>query len=497
MQHLQLHESDNVAVALCALNKGEVVKVKDQSILILTAVPAGHKFAIRDITVAEPLIKYGVTIGLTTSSIHAGEHVHLHNLKTSLSGIEHYKYLPKVLAEHQHNRELVESTFEGYRRASGVVGTRNEIWVLSTVGCVSKLAERIAQKANQQFEGMCDGVIAFTHPFGCSQTGDDHEHTRCITAALAQHPNAGGVLFVGLGCENNQVNALLAMLPEERLARVRFFNCQQVDNEIEIGVAKISELVNQAKHDKRETCALSELIIGMKCGGSDGYSGLSANPLVGRIADKVCDANGTVLLTEIPEMFGAEKVLMSRAINRDVFNRTVSLINNFKQYYIDNNQNIYENPSPGNKEGGITTLEEKSMGAVQKGGFATVTGVLEYAQRVTKKGLNLLQAPGNDAVSSTALTASGATIILFTTGRGTPLGFPAPTIKISSNSTLAKEKSKWIDFDAGQVFEGNDFDSLSEKLLTHILDVASGRTRTKAEINDQREIAIWKTGVTL
>jgi altronate hydrolase len=496
MQHLQLHESDNVAVALSTLAEGEVVRVKDQPILILTAIAAGHKFAIRNITLAEPLIKYGVVIGLATSSIRAGEHVHVHNVKTSLSGIEHYKYVP-ILVKPQFNHTLSEPTFEGYRRASGVVGTRNEIWVLSTVGCVSKLAERIAQKANQQFEGMCDGVVAFTHPFGCSQTGEDHEYTQRITAALAQHPNAGGVLLVGLGCENNQVKALLAMLPEERLARVKFFNCQQVDNEIEIGVAKISELISQLKQDKRETCTLADLIVGMKCGGSDGYSGLSANPLVGRITDKVCSANGTVLLTEVPEMFGAEKVLMSRAANKDIFNRTVSLVNNFKQYYIDHNQPIYDNPSPGNKAGGITTLEEKSMGAIQKGGSATVTGVLEYAQRVTEKGLNLLQAPGNDAVSSTALTASGATIILFTTGRGTPLGFPAPTIKISSNSTLAKEKSKWIDFDAGQVFEKNDFDSLSEKLLTHILAVASGRIKTKAEINDQREIAIWKTGVTL
>lgn len=498
MEYIQLHSSDNVAVAIETLNKGALGNTKSVSLsagfCLAQDISAGHKFALYAIKSGEHIIKFGAIVGVASSDIVAGEHVHTHNVKTTLNGVGEYHYEP--VASFDEAIEL-KRFFDGYKRPDGKTGTRNELWVLSTVGCVSKIAERIALKANRLYGEQCDGVFAFTHPFGCSQTGDDHDNTRNITAALAQHANAGAVLIVGLGCENNQITELLKSIPLARKNRISYFNCQDVDDEIEVGLEKIAPLISLMSHDKREACPLSELVLGMKCGGSDGFSGLSANPLVGRITDAISQYGGTVLLTETPEMFGAEHLLMNRAESEVIFSNIVHLVNDFKQYFLDNGQNIYENPSPGNKAGGISTLEEKSMGAIQKGGVACVRGVLDYAQPVVRKGLNLLQAPGNDAVSSTALSASGSTLILFTTGRGTPLGFPAPTIKIASNTRLAKAKSKWIDFDAGQVFEKESIDHVASDLLDYIVEVASGQVQTKSELNEQREIAIWKSGVTL
>jgi altronate hydrolase len=361
---------------------------------------------------------------------------------------------------------------------------------------VANPARRIAEKANARFAGRVDGIYAFPHPFGCSQLGDDLTHTRSLISGLAAHPNAGGVLILGLGCENNQLQTLLESAPDLDRDRLRSFTTQMVEDELEDGLAAVEALVAIAEQDRREPIPVSELVVGLKCGGSDGFSGVTANPLVGRIADKVADAGGTPVLTEIPEVFGAENVLLQRAASREIFDQAVGVIDDFKRYFIDNNQPIYENPSPGNIAGGITTLEEKSLGAVQKGGRAQLVEVLRYGERVGPHGLTLLEAPGNDAVSSTALTAAGATVILFTTGRGTPLGFPAPTLKIASNSGLAQRKPGWIDFDAGQVLEGVSMDNAADRLMDLVVDTASGKA-TKAELNGEREIAIWKSGVTL
>lgn len=495
MSFLRLNTADSVAVALDPMSKGDAVTIDGRQFHLLEDIAAGHKFSLGALTVGQPVIKYGAPIGVCTADVAQGQHIHVHNLKTALDGLDEYHYNTAAPVA-----SIVPSNtpfFDGYRRSNGKVGTRNEVWVISTVGCVSNLAQKIAWKANAAHGEQCDGIFAYTHPFGCSQTGDDLDNTRLLLAALAQHPNAGAVLIVGLGCENNQGRTLLAGIPLARRARIRFFNCQEADDEIAEGMNHIEDLLKLVTEDQRTPCPLSDLVIGMKCGGSDGFSGLSANPLVGRISDAVSSAGGTVLLTETPEMFGAEQILMNRAESPAVYREIVDLVNSFKQYFIDNGQNIYENPSPGNKDGGITTLEEKSMGAIQKGGVAGVTDVLQYTQISTKKGLNLIQGPGNDAVSSTSLSASGATIILFTTGRGTPLGFPAPTLKIASNSRLANAKANWIDFDAGRVFEKNNLDAVSLDLLAYIAEVASGRQQTQSEINDQREIAIWKNGVTL
>jgi altronate hydrolase len=377
------------------------------------------------------------------------------------------------------------------------VGTRNEVWIVNTVGCVNTAAERIARAASERFADRVDGVHAFSHPYGCSQLGDDLKNTQRVLAGLIRHPNAGGVLVLGLGCENNQMESLLAMAGDFDADRLRFFNSQEVGDEIEEGVDAVAQLVERMADDRRSDRPASELVIGHKCGGSDGFSGISANAVVGRIADRLTAFGGGVLLTEVPEMFGAEQVLMSRAADEEVFGQIVRMVNDFKAYFVRHDQPIYENPSPGNKAGGLTTLEEKSLGAIQKGGSATVTSVLRYGEPARTGGLSLVEAPGNDGVSSTALVASGATVLLFTTGRGTPLGFPVPTIKVSSNSDIAERKPHWIDFNAGAILDGtSSMDQLADELFALVLEVASGR-RTNNEIHGYREIAIWKEGVTL
>jgi altronate hydrolase len=444
----------------------------------------GHKFASQDIKKGENIIKYGNPIAHATSDIKKGETVHTHNAKTNLSDILEYEYNPKFneLPACTENR-----TFKGYVREDGSVGIRNEIWIINTVGCVNKIAERLAKLTGSEF---------FSHPFGCSQLGDDHEITQKILKGMVNHPNAGGVLVLGLGCENNNIDAFKKILGEYNPERVKFLNTQDVEDEIEAGAAIIKELKEYAATFKRQDVSLSQLKVGLKCGGSDGYSGITANPLVGSLSDKLIACGGTSVLTEVPEMFGAETLLMERCESREVFDKTVRLINDFKEYFIRHNQVVYENPSPGNKAGGITTLEEKSLGCVQKGGKSKVVDVLDYGDTLQKSGLNLLNGPGNDIVAITNLMAAGAHIILFTTGRGTPIGAPVPTVKISTNNSLANRKSDWIDFNAGELLDGVSMDELTDRLLEYCISVANGE-KTKNEKYDYKEISIFKDGVTL
>ncbi|WP_184058019.1 UxaA family hydrolase [Sphingomonas aerophila] len=490
---LRVHHQDHVATALRDLFAGERIAIGGESISLREPVARGHKLALRTAAPGDAILKYGFPIGRATRHIAVGEHVHSHNMHTALLGQGRYDYHPEMappapVAGH-------ERSFRGYVRADGRVGTRNEVWVLPTVGCVARTAQRIAAAAGERHSGRIDGIHAFSHPFGCSQLGDDLDGTRSLLASLAAHPNAAGVLLVGLGCEENQLDALLAELPPERRSLVRSVSAQLAADELAEGLIAVDDLVDQAATARREDVSLSRLALGVKCGGSDGLSGLTANPLVGRVADTVAGAGGRVLLTEIPEIFGAEQLLMNRATSERVFEDVVGLVDRFKRYFLDQGQPVSENPSPGNVAGGITTLEEKSLGAVQKGGRARVTDVLRYGERLRRDGLTLLEAPGNDAVSSTALSAAGATMILFTTGRGTPMGFPVPTIKIASNSALAHRKPGWIDFDAGQALE-DGLDQTTDALIERVCAVASG-AETAAERNGEREIAIWKRGVTL
>ena len=489
---IKIHPSDLVAVALAPLSAGAALQVDGQAVTLLEDIPQGHKFALAPIPAGSPVIKYGAPIGTAKEDIPAGGWVHVHNVKTGLGDVLDYSYEPD-------NAPLTptdDTLFQGYRREDGRAAVRNEIWIIPTVGCVNNVATAIERQAQKFKTGTIDGIFAFPHPYGCSQMGDDQENTRKILADLINHPNAGGVLVLGLGCENSNIDVLKPYIGQWDENRVKFLVCQEVEDEIGAALALIEELAKYVGQFRREPISCGELVIGMKCGGSDGLSGITANPTVGAFSDLLISKGGATILTEVPEMFGAETLLMNRCENERLFTDTVNLINGFKDYFTSHNQTIYENPSPGNKKGGISTLEDKSLGCTQKSGSAPVTGVLSYGEPVRKRGLNLLSAPGNDLVASTALAASGAHIVLFTTGRGTPFASPVPTVKISTNSALAAKKDNWIDFNCGTLVEDGTVAELGQKLFDYVLEVASGR-QVKAEEAGFHDMAIFKQGVTL
>ena len=492
MKGIRIHPDDNVAVALEDLRRGETLTLDTVSVTAIEDIARGHKIALRDIKEGEPVVKYGNPIGLAKADIPAGAWAHVHNVRTGLSESADYTYDHKVYDK----PNVSPRTFMGYRREDGRAAVRNELWIIPTVGCVNSIAARLVQENQHLVKGSIDGLYTFAHPYGCSQMGGDHAQTRKLLAALVRHPNAGGVLVLSLGCENLTHEQFVEELGEWDDRRVKFLTCQQVEDEFEAGAKLLAELAEYASQFKREELPASELVVGMKCGGSDGLSGITANPTVGRFSDRLTALGGSTVLTEVPEMFGAENILFSRCMDEAVFNKAVKMVNNFKEYFVSHGQVVYENPSPGNKAGGITTLEDKSCGCVQKGGSAQIVDVLEYAEPVRKKGLNLLSGPGNDLVSATDLTAAGAHIILFTTGRGTPFGAPAPTVKISTNTALYEKKGNWIDFNAGSVAQGEDLDHAGDRLLDFVLEIASGK-KTHAEERGAREIAIFKDGVTL
>ncbi len=546
---LQIHPADTVAVALQPLSTGYAVDINGQCITLSSDISQGHKFALRDIAEGEDVIKYGYPIGHATRAIAKGELVDHHNLATNLSGTLDYSGLgigpgpspdPSPVREGRldcSRSNLVPlpnrggagggaTSFLGYPRPDGQVGIRNDIWVIPTVGCVNGICRQIVERAEKTLAPLprngeslapldsCApatplpderrhgvGLLYFPHNYGCSQLGDDHENTRKILRDMVLHPNAGGVLVVGLGCENNQPHEFEKLLGDYDKQRIRFLVCQEVDgDEVEVGAAIVRELYEQAQTYEHVPVPISKLRVGLKCGGSDGFSGITANPLLGAFTDWLCmEQGGTAILTEVPEMFGAETILMRRAVSDDVLKQTIKLINDFKEYFLSHGQPVGENPSPGNKAGGISTLEEKALGCTQKAGTAPVVGVLEYGEETTTdtSGLYLLSAPGNDLVASTALAAAGCQLVLFTTGRGTPFSTFVPTLKVSTNTDLARRKPQWIDFDAGVLLEGSTMEELLPRFITYIIDVASGRTQTTAEIHGNAEFAIFKTGVTL
>lgn len=493
-RYIQIHPNDNVAVALTDLPAGEVLHLSGRDVTLRKAIPVGHKIALADLNEQDQVIKYGCPIGHVIRRVQSGEWINEQVLKTSLEGIQSYVYQP---VKTELTIPADGRTFQGYRRKNGLCGIRNEIWILPTVGCVNGVANRLAERLQKETGGKgVDAIRAFPHNYGCSQLGDDHENTRMILRNMVLHPNAGGVLVVGLGCENNQPATFREFLGDYDTERVRFLVCQEVADEEEVGMQLLREIYALAAADVRTEQPLSALRVGLKCGGSDGLSGITANPLVGRFSDYLVAQGGTTILTEVPEMFGAETMLMNRCASQDLFEKTVRLINDFKDYFIRNQQPVYENPSPGNKAGGISTLEEKSLGCTQKSGQSAVCGVLAYGEQVETHGLNLLSAPGNDLVASTALAAAGCQLVLFTTGRGTPFGTFVPTLKVSTNSRLAQQKPGWIDFNAGTLVEGEQMEDALERFICRIQDVASGAV-TRNETNGYSDIAIFKTGVTL
>ena len=493
--YLQINKGDNVVVCLRPINAGEEIKIGNHAVQALRNTPAGHKILLCDTPKDKPIIKYGYPIGRAKENLKAGEWVNENNIQTNLSGTLEYEYHPaiKPLSIEQEDR-----SFKGFMRKNGEVGIRNEIWIVPTVGCVNGIAERLAQKLEQetQLKGI-DAIHAWHHNYGCSQLGDDHENTRKVLRDICLHPNAGAILVLSLGCENNQPEDFMKMLGNYDRERIRLLVTQRVEgDEIEEGMKILRKLYKTAAQDKREEVPVSKLRIGLKCGGSDGFSGITANPLVGEFSDWLVAQGGTTILTEVPEMFGAETILMNRCQTPELFQKTVYLINNFKEYFLSHGEPVGENPSPGNKAGGISTLEDKALGCTQKCGHAPVSGVLEYAERLKTNGLNLLSAPGNDLVASTALAASGCQMVLFTTGRGTPFGTFVPTMKISTNSQLFKSKQNWIDFNAGKLVEGVDMLTLRNDFIDKVITTANGE-KVKNEMNGYREIAIFKNGVTL
>lgn len=493
---IKINAADNVAVAIHDIEADSTVAVDGMNISLCDRIPAGHKFALRAMQAGEDVIKYGFPIGHLLSDVPQGGLVDHSNVKTNLDGLLEYSYRPE-LAKIEPSAE--QFFFKGYRRSDGRAGIRNELWIIPTVGCVNGVVQSIQKQFEKELSAYpsIEKVIAFPHNYGCSQLGDDHENTRRILADMVHHPNAAGVLVVALGCENNQLSAFRELVGEVDEARVKFMESQKIKgDEVEYGLELLRQIAQAAKDDVREDVPVSELKVGLKCGGSDGFSGITANPLLGRFSDWIVAQGGTTVLTEVPEMFGAETILMSRCQDVATFDRTVHLINDFKAYFMKNDQPVYENPSPGNKAGGISTLEEKSLGCTQKSGKSIVRDVLLYGDRLSKKGLSLLSAPGNDLVASTALAAAGCQIVLFTTGRGTPFGTFVPTAKISTNSTLASNKPLWIDFNAGAIVDGVPAERVDSDFIDFVLGVASGQ-KTNNEKSGYSEIAIFKSGVTL
>ena len=498
MEYIKINPDDNVAVALRDLSKGAVV----EGVTLSMDIPRGHKIVLHDLKAGENVIKYGFPIGHVTRDAAAGTVVDHTCIKTNLEGLLEYKYEPSFDKSEMDTPTSADQnpvTFKGFRRADGQVGVRNQIWVIPNVGCVNGICQTIVDRFKAEIagkEGSVDAVVAFPHNYGCSQLGADHENTRTVLADMVHHPNAGGVLVVSLGCENNQLDAFRELVGPVDESRVRMFVTQKVDDEIEYGLQQLREIFAVCSKDEREDVPVSELRVGLKCGGSDGLSGITANPLLGVFSDWIVAQGGTTVLTEVPEMFGAETILMNRCQDVATFDKTVSLINDFKEYFMKQGMPVYENPSPGNKAGGISTLEEKSLGCTQKCGKSIVRGVLRYGERLSVKGLNLLSAPGNDLVASTALAASGCQIVLFTTGRGTPFGSFVPTMKISTNTPLAQGKPGWIDFNAGVLAEGKPMEEVAADFIDFVLAAASGAP-VNNEKNGWREIAIFKSGVTL
>jgi len=491
---LKINEKDNVIVALRDLSKNEIIEIDNKKIEITEEVKRGHKIAINNVAINENIIKYGYPIGHATKDIKLGEWVHTHNIRTNLDGIKDYTFNQELLECPSDNKNI---TFQGYERENGNVGIRNELWIVPTVGCVNGIGDNIIEKFKEKVKPVgLDAIEVFKHNYGCSQLGDDHANTRTMLGNLVKHPNAGGVLVLGLGCENNTMDDFIKSLGDYDKTRIKFLVSQEVSDEVQEGVNILKELYENMKRDIRVSVPLSKLKVGLKCGGSDGLSGITANPLVGSFSDVLVSQGGTTILTEVPEMFGAETILMNRAKNKETFDKTVHLINDFKEYFMTYDQPIYENPSPGNKAGGITTLEDKSLGCTQKSGNATVVDVLKYGETLKISGLNLLSGPGNDLVAASALAAAGCHMVLFTTGRGTPFGTFVPTIKISTNTPLYDLKPHWMDFNAGCLVEDKSLEEVTEELLKFILQVSNGKF-VNNEINKFKELAILKKGVTL
>lgn len=484
---LRLHPKDNVALALRPLPSGARVSVEGISLFTRDPIPYGHKVALVSIPKGGRIIKYGYPIGRAVRSISPGEHVHVHNTE---SGRAHGDTARPVIREESSLiPRFPQDTFLGFRRQDGRVGVRNHVLVMASVHCVNGGVERIGREV--------PGVVALPHIYGCSQLGEDLAQTRRVLEGYVSHPNVGATLIVGLGCEALPTRELVDGL-RDRGYRVELLLLQEIGGSraaVRKGKELAAELLGEVGKLRPEPVPLSELVVGVECGGSDAWSGVTANPAVGAIADALVAHGGTVILSEVTEFIGAEHILAARAISPEVGKAILRAVARREGVAVEMGVDLRgAQPSPGNMEGGLTTIEEKSLGAIVKGGTTPVREFLGYGERPSARGLVVMDTSGNDLESVTGMVAGGAQVVLFTTGRGTPVGNPiVPVIKISSNTPLYERMRDDLDFDAGSILRGEPPTSVAARLAALLLEVAGGRP-TQAEVWGHREFAIEPRG---
>lgn len=520
---IRLHDDDDVAIAKVNLLAGSnLVETRHGASLQLNQlIPSGHKFAIREVKQGQPIRRYGQVIGFAKRDITVGDHVHVHNC--AVAEFERDYAFGVDVKPVQFVPEALRRTFMGYRRPDGKAGTRNYIAVISSVNCsahtVRKIAHHFTDELLAEFPNV-DGVISIAHGFGCATRvgSDDYVLLQRTLAGIAAHPNVGGYILVGLGCEVNQIGELvenyhLAMKEAPTLRRA---NSQQtiansqslqppsltiqdtggIRKTIEAGIDAVKELLPTVNAYQREPIPISELVVALQCGGSDGWSGVTANPVLGLACDEIVRQGGGVVLAETPEVYGAEHLLTRRAISREVGEKLVDKIHWWERHAEKHGVEIDNNPSHGNKAGGLTTIYEKSLGAVAKAGNTPLMDVYEYAEPIHSKGFTFMDTPGYDPVGATGQVAGGCNLLVFTTGRGSCFGFkPAPSIKLASNSTMFNRMEEDMDVNAGKVLDGVPMHDVANELLDTMIDVASGKpSKSEAQGIGEEEFQPWNLG---
>lgn len=499
MSAIKLYPQDTVALATSELKKGQTVTVDGETITLLDDIPNAHKIALKDFETGEAVRKYDNIIGYASKPIKKGEWIHSHNEVTGLGKSKEYTYDFNPISIFPGESD---KTFMGYDRADGGAGIRNHLAIISTVFCANGPLRKLARMAEAKYPATenFDGIIAFDQEFGCSQTGKDLVTTCKIIAGIAKNANFGGVLLVSNGCEMAIPSVLEQYMGDYDKKRIRTLTLQEVEDEFTAGMELIDEIMEEMKDDKRTPININRLHIAMNCGGSDGYSGITANTLLGTLCDTLVKEGAIMNMTEVPEMMGAEHILMNRAADKSIFDDIVKMMYDYDAYFARYGEKAADNPTQGNKAGGLTTLEEKSLGCIQKGGHCAVMEVLEYGERATKNGFVLVSGPGNDLAGVSGQIAAGAVLTIFTTGRGTPCGFAGPTFRLASNTALATRKSNWIDYDAGRLLTAKtpeEVEALNKELYDAIMATVNGQYRTRTEENGYYILGALKDGVTL
>lgn len=500
MTFVRLDRTDSVVVATRYLEAGSMV----EDVMTNTRIPSGHKVATRNLAPGDPVRKYAQIIGYANQPIDPGDHVHTHNIEFRNTSVDY-----EFATDHRPMKPATSvDTFMGYHRDSGRVGTRNYIAVLTTVNCSATAARMISNHFTPdklaEFPNV-DGVAAFVHGTGCgmADSGDGFEALQRVMWGFAKHPNHAAVLMVGLGCEMNQIDWLLDAYGLKQSPTFQTMNIQNVAGlrrTVEMGISKINQMLPIANEAGRSEASASELMVALQCGGSDAWSGVTANPALGHACDLLVAQGGTGVLAETPEIYGAEHLLTRRALSRATGEKLIGLIDWWQDYTARNHSSMDNNPSPGNKQGGLTTILEKSLGAAAKGGTTPLTGVFKYAEPITAKGFTFMDSPGYDPASVTGQIAAGCNLVCFTTGRGSAFGSkPAPTLKIATNSELAARMPEDMDVDAGDILtKGASVEEKGQEIYRRLLQVASGaRTKSEAQGLGDYEFVPWQIGAVM